>query len=194
MLRSEWRRGNTGSDHEFSCHTWKCLVIVCNWSTWVASLFHCWDFDEDEHAADGFDDFLLLSLVSLLYFLPTASRILGLTRGKSQMWLQHGRTWDGRGENIPGPSTQPWRTPKERSKRSDRNPSVLTSSSWLGKSFEKPALRLCENNVVQSVSRGKKNHPHNRFPSPNHWKCTGLDLVPFNSQLLLPRTCGCNWL
>lgn len=62
---------------------------------------------------------------------------------------------DGQGDNVLETNTQPWRSPSETGKGSDSNPSVLTSSSWLGKSFEKQKeLWLCENNVVQLVSKG----------------------------------------
>ena len=82
---------------------------------------------------EGFDDFLLLGLVDLLCLnsLWTASRLLDSTGGEIPGVIA--TLADGRGENIPGPSTQPWRTPKETGKGSDSDPSVLTSSSWLEK-------------------------------------------------------------
>lgn len=46
-----------------------------------------------------------------------------------------------------------------------KNYSVFTSSSSLGKSFERPALRLRENNVNQSASR-RNQHKHKFVPWP----------------------------
>lgn len=59
---------------------------------------------------------------------------------------------NNQGENVLKTRTQPWRSPKEKEKGSDSNPSVLTFSSWLGKSFKKQELWPCENNVVHLVS------------------------------------------